>query len=98
MKKFHGGDIVDIDLGFEYHDEPLAIHFHRQHRSREDQLADRALSLGPALALEPGTTEELTLVLTICNFRGLFEGWVSAVPTRATSEVQNSISTTPVAP
>ena len=41
--------------------------------------------------------EEHTLVLTICSFRGLDDGW-SAAPTRAMSEVQKSISTIPRAP
>lgn len=43
------------------------------------------------------TGQRRTLVFTICNFRGLDCGW-SAAPTRAISEVQNSISTIPLAP
>lgn len=39
-----------------------------------------------------------TFVLTICSLRGELLGCVSGAPTRATSDVQNSISTTPVAP
>jgi hypothetical protein len=37
-------------------------------------------------------------VLTIWSFRGELDGWFSAAPTSATREVQNSISTIPVAP
>jgi hypothetical protein len=39
----------------------------------------------------------LTLVFTICNFRGLDCGW-SAAPTNAMRDVQKSISTMPLAP
>jgi hypothetical protein len=41
---------------------------------------------------------ELTLVLTIWSLRGELLGCVSGAPTSATNDVQNSISTTPVAP
>jgi hypothetical protein len=39
----------------------------------------------------------LTFVFTMCNLLGLSFGW-SAAPTSATSDVQNSISTIPMAP
>ena len=45
MQKFHVGYIIDVDLLFQYDNEPATVEFYSQDRSWEAKLANSRLSL-----------------------------------------------------
>ena len=98
MQQPHIGYVIDVNFCLENNDERFAIKLDGEDGRRKKEFANHGLTLERRYSENrcPGTRIR-TFVLTICSFLGLDCGW-SAAPTSAIRDVQNNISTIPLAP